>query len=183
MKHIFFILLVTLMFSTIILQGCIDQNNSGSKLVTASLNTLGFKSNELPYTIIKQNETFNNTEIFVEFPQNVTVRFLEVYRVEYVINETQILLTLDMKKLNSTDVAKEQFEREKIDLSDSNYDIITAETIGDESIVGRDRDLYLIIFRKYNIVATIIPSVYKGLSIQDFIDYTKIIVNHIESSV
>jgi hypothetical protein len=183
MKQIFRLLLVLIILSIITIQGCIDQNNSGSKLVIVSLNTLGFKSNELPDNISKQYENFNETKISVEFPPNETVIFLEVYSVVYGMNEFHNFLTLDMIKLNSTDVAKEQFEREKSDLINSNYDIATDEKIGDDSIALNYSDQYIIIFRKYNVVSTIYPSAYDDLTIQDFLDYAKIIVNHIESSV
>ncbi len=171
------------MLSVISLQGCTDQNNSGPKLVTDPLNTLGFKSNELPDDVVKQNETYNDTEMFVEFPPDETVIFLEVYRVEYGLSEMEIYLTLDMKKLNSTDVAKEQFEREKNDLLSSNFEIATDQEIGDDSLGVKFRDQYIIIFRKYNVVSTLYPFTADDSSIQDFIDYAKIIVNHIESSV
>lgn len=183
MKRIYLILIVVITLSTIFLQGCVDQNNSGPKLVTTSLNKLGFKSNELPFYVDKQTETFNDTEISVDFPPDMNVVFLEVYRAEYTINESIDFLSIEMEKLNSTDVAKEYFNRKKSDLSDSNFDILNAETIGDESAVGRDRDVHIIIFRKYNVVSAMYPSISTDLPIQDFIDYSKIIVNHIESSV
>lgn len=171
------------MLSVILLEGCTDQNNSGPKLVTVPLNTLGFKSNELPDDVVKQNETYNDTEIFVEFPPDKTVIFLEVYRVEYGLSEMEIYLTLDMKKLNSTDVAKEQFEREKNDLLSSNFEIATDQEIGDDSVGVKLRDQYIIIFRKYNVLSTIYPFTADDSSLQDFIDYANIILNHIKSSV
>lgn len=171
------------MLSIVSLQGCTDQNNSGPKLVNVPLNTLGFKSNELPDDVVKQNESFNDTKMLVEFPPDKTVIFLEVYRVDYGLNEMEIYLTLDMKKLNSTDVAKEQFEREKNDLLNSNFEIATDQEIGDNSIVVEFRDQYIIIFRKYNVVSTIYPFMADDSSVQDFIDYAKIIENHIESSI
>ena len=182
MKQIFLILSV-IIISTIVLQGCVDQNNSGPKLVTAPLNTLGLKSNELPDNVVKLNEVFNDTEVLVEFSDNVTAILLEKYGVDYSLKEPQSFLTLDMKKLNSTDETKEQFERERSDLSDLNYEIVSEEKIGDESVVGRLNDYYLIIFRKYNVVSRIYPVLSHDLTIQDFINYAKIIVNHIESSV
>lgn len=183
MKRIIPILLITIISSTILLPGCVDQNNSGPKLVTTSLNKLGFKSNDLPFYVEKETETFNDSEISVEFPPDMNFVFLEVYRADYTINQSINFLSIEMEKLNSTDVAKEYFDRRKSDLPDSNFDILNAEKIGDESVVGRDRDVHIIIFRKYNVVSTMYPGISTDIPIQDFIDYSKILVNHIESSI
>jgi len=184
MKYKSLVILFIIILSTITLQGCVDQNPK-SILVSAHLNTLGFKSNELPNNVIKQNETYNNTQISVEFSSNMTVTFLETYRVEYVTNDSDILFTLDMKKLNSTDIASNIFELEKYDLTYHNpdYETYSIDEIGDDSIVVNSRDLYIVLFRKYNVLSTMHAIINIDFTIQEFIEMANIVVNHIESSL
>jgi hypothetical protein len=170
--------------STIILQGCMDQNNDDSEgdLVTENLDKLVFKSNQLPYYVTKQNEEYSKTDIPVPL-KGKTFIFQEFYRTEYVSNESKIFITLEMKKLNSTDVAKDLFEAEKNDFDDQNYDILSINEIGDESITFDYRDSYIILFRKSNIIVTLFPMKLVDFSLEDYVEYAKIIVDNIESSM
>lgn len=178
MRPIFLIFLVALSVSAIMLQGCMEQTDEASRLIAASLNTLGFKSGELPDNFIKQMEDFVDTERPINISSNVTIIFLEVYIVTYVHNETQQSLFLEMEKCSSTEEARTLFGQHKDDFTDSVYQIISAEEIADESVMVEIDSHYHIIFRKFNIVSTLDAEV----SQQDAIDYAKIIVNHIESS-
>ncbi|UCD14418.1 MAG: hypothetical protein JSW60_03105 [Thermoplasmatales archaeon] len=178
MKHIFLLLLIALSVSTIMLQGCVEQTDE--VLVTASINLLGFRSDELPDGVTKLIEDFDDTETPLYFPNNVTVTIRERYIVSYGFNETQQVLFLEMQKCNSTEEARSLFGQNKDDFfTSSGYQIISAEEIADESVMGKLASHYNIIFRKFNIVSTLDAEV----SQQAAIDYAKIIINHIESSL
>jgi len=182
MKNTFLLVLIVII-STINLQGCVEQNNNENKLVTASLNTLGFTSNQLPDDVIKQNESFNDESTMLDFPPNITISLLEFYRVEYTTGESQPFLTLEIKKLNSSEVVKALFDIEKDDFSGPDYTILSIDEQGDESIICQYRDTYIILFRKYNIVSTFFINSLIVSDLEKSIEYSEIILGNIESKV
>lgn len=182
MKHSSIVLIATIILSTIVFQGCVDQNKE-IKLVTAPLNTLGFKSNELPEGITKQNESFNDTKIPVVFSSNLTVTYLETYWAEYIDNYSNIYFSYEMRKISSIDEAEKLYELEKEDLVNSMFETYSINQLGDESITVYLRDNYKILFRKNNVISTTNPIAGYNFSINDFIELTGILVDHIESSM
>ncbi len=181
MKNTFLLLLIVII-STINLQGCVEQNNNENKLVTASLNTLGFTSNQLPDDVIKQNEFFDDETAILEFPTNITISLLELYMIEYTNNESQPFLTLEIQKLNSSEVGKELFDIKKDDFSGPDHTVLSINEQGDESIIYQYGKTYIILFRKYNVVSTLsIISV--DIDLEKSIEYAEIILGNIESKV
>lgn len=209
MKKIFLLSVVVSIF-VLIFQGCTEQTKQPTdeslKLVTVPLNTLGLRSDELPPNASKLMEIFDDTEKKDEyFPGNVTI--LEVYNVFYDFNSSQTSITYSslpefmesnityekgflilMVKYNSSEAAASVYAKENETFFENflsgYYQRISAEQMGDESAIGihseeNTTEGYQILFRKLNIFSRI----YTGLPLQEAIYYTKILINHIETSL
>jgi len=187
------ILLVMFLIFSIIFTGCIEEiKENGEKLVTAPLNTLGFKSDDLPSNYTTQSEFFNNTEISDNLSTGKTVIALERYNAFYGINATLTpSLTILMTKYDSIDSASAVFSEYNIfffnnDSSGDMYKRVSAEQIGDESAVGvltsgEYSDAHQIIFRRLNIVTRFYTTF--NITQNESIDYAKVLINYIESSL
>jgi len=185
MKHKFIILLVTITLSIVSFQGCMDQNNSKSILVTAPLNTLGLEPNDLPENIFPIEERYNDTEQIDIFDENITK--LEEYTVDYRYTENDsFYVLLELRKIVSIEDTIKAFEAQKsvlIEYYGSIMEEIPIEEIGDESIMVKVGTRYHLILRIYNVILTITTAVDIEITEQDIINYVTIITNNIESSI
>ena len=179
-----FVTMVSIILFIITLQGCIDQNNSESILVTAPLTTLVFKTNELPENVIQFIEIYNDTEQYEPWP-NVTAICTEKYTIDYRFNDTNKshFLLLELRKIESIEATENSFKAQESVALDTNLEIIPSETIGDESVLAKVDTMYHIFFRKYNIIAVLTTAYDVGLETKEITDFAKIILNNIESSV
>ncbi len=186
------ILIVIFLFFTVIFQGCIEETKDNEeKLVTAPLNTVGFKSDDLPSNYTNPSEFFNNTEISDNLSTGETVIALERYNAFYGFNATlQPSLTILMTKYDSIESASAVFSEYNIyffnnDSSGEMYERVLAEQIGDESAVGvltsgEYTGAHQIIFRRINIVTRFYTT---DITQNESIEYAKILINNIESSL
>jgi hypothetical protein len=163
-----------------------DQSDEPKEmLVTVSLDTLGFKSNELPITLPLISEIFNDTEISTSTVSGESIIILERYNVYYGTNLSEPSLILLITKYESKDSAINVYSEYNETLFDNNfsgiiYQRIIAEKLGDESAVGSSTSgIYQIVFRKLNVVIRF----YANVSKNEAIDYTKVLVNHLEKSL
>jgi hypothetical protein len=187
------ILIVIFLIFTVISQGCIEENKkNGEKLVTAPLNTLGFKSDDLPSNYTIPSEFFNNTEISDNLTNGVTVIALERYNAFYGFNATlPPSLTILMTKYDSTDSASAVFSDYNIyffnnDSSGEMYERVIADQLGDESAIGvltsgEYSGAHQIIFRRLNIVTRFYTTI--NITQNESIDYAKVLIDYIESSL
>lgn len=184
MKQKSLILLISIILLIIPLQGCIDQNNSESILVTVPLTTLGLKQNELPENVFPLNDFFNDTEQYEQWP-NVTAICTEKYWVDYRLNDTNqsFFLLVELRKIESIEATENSFKAQESVLLEMTIEILPSETIGDESILGKVDSMYHILFRKYNVIVVLTSAYDSGVEKQEIIDYAEIILNNIESSV
>ena len=176
MKQVFVLFFVSTLI-TIALQGCMDQDES--ELITASLNTLGFKPDELREGIIKQTEEFDDNEMSQNISSTKSVIIIEKYFAAYGSNETlnESIITLEMTKCKSIDDARLLFNYRHDQFNSSDYQIFSEEINADQTVMGKIEPQHHIIFRKSNII-TILDT---ELSQEDAIDYVKLIITHIES--
>ena len=185
MKHKFIILLVTITLSVVSFQGCMDQNNSKSILVTAPLNTLGLKPNDLPENVFPISEVYNDTEKIDIFSENITK--IEEYIVDYrYIENESFYILLELRKIISIEDTIKAFEAQKsvlIEYYGSDMEEVPIQEIGNESIMVKIASRYHLILRIYNVILTITPAVDIDITEQDIINYATIITNNIKSSI
>ena len=186
MKHKFIILLAIITLSIVSFQGCMDQNNSKSILVSAPLNTLGLKPNDLPENIFPISEIYNDTEqIDIFSDENITK--LEEYIVDYRYTENEsFYVLLELRKIISIEDTIKAFEAQKsvlIEYYGSYMEEIPIQEIGNESIMVKVGTRYHLILRIYNVILTITTAVDIEITEQDIINYATIITNNIESSI
>lgn len=114
-----------------------------------------------------------------------TVIILERYNAMYGSNATQPSLIILMTKYDSTETAAAVFSEYNETLFDTNfsgvvYQRISAEQLGDESAIGNSTSgVYQIVFRKLNVATRF----YADVSQDEAIDYAKILISYIESSL
>jgi len=173
-----------------ILQNYLNNDENNSVLITVPVNSLGIQQEYLPDNISPIIEIYNDTEQ-IDFFSDDNITRLEEYTVDYRYNETNSeYLIIEIRKIESIDGAKEVFDNQKnlfIETFGTGFNDIKSEIIGDEmlfgSISGRTISKYHLFFRKNNAIITLTSASDIDVTENDIINYAKIILNNIESSI
>ena len=185
-KKLLFTLILFSIF-TIIFQGCLEESkNSEEKLVNVSLNTLGFKIDELPDGLPLIYEGLNETEITVNLSSVESVIILERYNAGWGSNASLPSLMILMTKYDSIKSAIAVFSEYNITFFDNEsssevYLRLPVEKIGEESAVGiltsgEYSGAHQIIFRISNVVTRFYTDA--DIKQKESIYYAKILENH-----